>query len=63
MPAGSVWPATARPQETIDRLLPTIRYDVRFESDRIREFGFPGFHRIRQGGQRRRKHRAAGRVP
>jgi hypothetical protein len=47
-PAGSVWPATARPQETIDRLLPTIRYDVRFESDRIREFGFPGFQRIRQ---------------
>lgn len=36
------------PQETIDRLLPTIRYDVRFESDRIREFDFPGFQRIRQ---------------
>ena len=36
------------PKETIDRLLPTIRYDVRFESDRIREFDFPGFHRIRQ---------------
>jgi len=36
------------PQETIDRLLPTIRYDVRFESDRIRDAGFPGFHRIRQ---------------
>ena len=36
------------PQETIDRLLPTIRYDVKFESDRIREFNFPGFHRIRQ---------------
>ena len=36
------------PQETINRLLPTIRYDVRFESDHIREFNFPGFHRIRQ---------------
>ncbi|WP_395541670.1 DUF5928 domain-containing protein [Neotabrizicola sp. sgz301269] len=36
------------PQETIDRLLPTIRYDVRFESDRIREQNFPGFQRIRQ---------------
>ncbi len=36
------------PKETIDRLLPTIRYDVRFESDRIRDAGFSGFHRIRQ---------------
>jgi hypothetical protein len=36
------------PQEVIDRLLPTIRYDVRFESDRIRDAGFPGFSRIRQ---------------
>ncbi|MES2666760.1 MAG: DUF5928 domain-containing protein [Pseudomonadota bacterium] len=38
------------PQETIDRLLPTIRYDVRFESDRIRDLGISGFHRIRQAG-------------
>lgn len=36
------------PRETIDRLLPTIRYDVKFESDRIRDAGFTGFHRIRQ---------------
>ena len=36
------------PQEVIDRLLPTIRYDVRFESDRIRDAGFTGFARIRQ---------------
>ena len=36
------------PQETLDRLLPTIRYDVRFESDQIRDAGFPGFHRLRQ---------------
>ncbi len=38
------------PQETIDRLLPTIRYDVRFESDRIRDAGFPGLYRIREAG-------------
>ncbi len=36
------------PKETIDRLLPTIRYDVSFESDRIREAGFSRFFRIRQ---------------
>jgi len=36
------------PQEVIDRLLPTIRYDVKFESDRIRDAGFSGFSRIRQ---------------
>ncbi len=37
-------------QETLDRLLPTIRYDVKFESDRIRDAGFRGFHRLRQSG-------------
>ncbi|MGA0541218.1 DUF5928 domain-containing protein [Neotabrizicola sp. VNH66] len=36
------------PQETLNRLLPTIRYDVKFESDRIRECNFPGHYRIRQ---------------
>ena len=36
------------PQEVIDRLLPTIRYDVKFESDGIRDAGFAGFGRIRQ---------------
>lgn len=36
------------PQETIDRLLPTIRYDVVFESDRIRDSGFPHLYRIRE---------------
>ena len=35
-------------QEVIDRLLPTIRYDVKFESDGIRDAGFTGFGRIRQ---------------
>lgn len=37
------------PAETIQRLLPTIRYDVKFESDRIRDAGFANFYRIRQG--------------
>ncbi|PJF09255.1 DUF5928 domain-containing protein [Pseudorhodobacter sp. MZDSW-24AT] len=36
------------PQDTLDRLLPTIRYDVTFESDRIRDAGFRNLHRIRQ---------------
>ena len=36
------------PPEVIDRLLPTIRYDVKFESDRLRDANFPGFCRIRQ---------------
>ncbi|MBC2834168.1 DUF5928 domain-containing protein [Paragemmobacter straminiformis] len=38
----------ATPKETLDRLLPTIRFDVRFESDRIRDAGFAGYHRIRE---------------
>jgi len=36
------------PQETIDRLLPTIRFDVRFESDRLRDAGFRDMSRFRQ---------------
>ena len=36
------------PPEVTQRLLPTIRYDVKFESDRIRDAGFTGFSRIRQ---------------
>jgi hypothetical protein len=32
----------------LDRLLPTIRYDVRFESDRIRDAGFPSFYQLRE---------------
>jgi hypothetical protein len=35
-------------KETLDRLLPTIRYDVRFESDRIRDANFPHHYRIRE---------------
>lgn len=36
------------PKQTIERLLPTIRYDVSFESDRIRDAGFVNLSRIRQ---------------
>jgi len=36
------------PAATINRLLPTIRYEVRFESDRLRDAGFTGFTRLRQ---------------
>ena len=38
------------PQATIDRLLPTIRYDVKFEGDRIRDAGFANLSRLRQAG-------------
>jgi len=36
------------PQEVIDRLLPTIRYDVKFESDKIRDADFSNLRRIRE---------------
>ncbi|PZQ96659.1 MAG: glycosyl transferase [Cereibacter sphaeroides] len=35
-------------QDTIDRLLPTIRYDLKFESDRLRDSDFDGLFHIRQ---------------
>jgi hypothetical protein len=38
------------PNETLQRLLPTIRYDVRFESDQIKEVGFEHHHKLRQNG-------------
>ncbi|GAB4387113.1 DUF5928 domain-containing protein [Albidovulum sp.] len=34
--------------ETLSRLLPTIRYDLRFESERIRDAGFANTHRMAQ---------------
>lgn len=34
--------------ETLARLLPTIRYDVVFESERIRDAGFANYRRLRQ---------------
>ncbi len=33
-------------EDTLAQLLPTIRYDVLFESDRIRDEGFANYHRI-----------------
>ena len=36
------------PPETVARLLPTIRYDVTFEADRIRDAGFENHFRMRQ---------------
>ncbi|PID40184.1 MAG: glycosyl transferase [Rhodobacterales bacterium] len=36
------------PQETLDRLLPTIRSDMVFESDRIREANFDNHHKMRE---------------
>jgi Family of unknown function (DUF5928)/Core-2/I-Branching enzyme len=38
------------PVAALDRLLPTIRYDVKFESDRLRDLNLPGHFRMRQGG-------------
>ncbi len=34
--------------EFLDRLLPTIRYDIRFEADRIRDSGFENLYHLRQ---------------
>jgi hypothetical protein len=36
------------PEAALARLLPTIRYDVRFESDRLRDLNLAGHYRIRQ---------------
>ena len=38
------------PQEAIDRLLPSIRSDVLFESDRIRDAGFENYYCLREVG-------------
>ena len=34
------------PREVFEQLLPTIRYDLKFESDRIRDANFPALYRI-----------------
>ena len=34
------------PRETLDRLVPTVARDFAYESDQIRDEGFPGYHRI-----------------
>jgi len=36
------------PRETLERLLPTIRQDITFEIDRIRDADFENHHRIRE---------------
>lgn len=40
------------PPETIARLMPTIRYDVKFESDRIADADFDNFFRIHEDASR-----------
>ena len=37
--------------DTLDRLLPTIRNDMIFESDRIRDAGFEHLQRVREGAE------------
>jgi hypothetical protein len=37
------------PPAALAQLLPTIRYDVRFESDRLRDMDLAGHHRMREG--------------
>jgi hypothetical protein len=37
------------PPDTMARLLPTLRNDLRFETERIREAGFANLYRIREG--------------
>ncbi len=48
MPSASGWPANAPRARRIDVLLPTIRSDVVFESDQIRDAGFDNFYRMRE---------------
>jgi len=38
----------ATPETTLQTLLPTVRFDVRFESDRIRDADFSHLHHMRQ---------------
>ncbi|MFO1201273.1 MAG: DUF5928 domain-containing protein [Tabrizicola sp.] len=38
------------PVAAMEKLLPTIRYDVKFESDRLRDLDLPGHFRMRQSG-------------
>ncbi|MFC7703047.1 DUF5928 domain-containing protein [Plastorhodobacter daqingensis] len=45
---GLAGPAT--PPETLARLLPTIRFDMRFESEQIRDADFPNLTRLREDG-------------
>ena len=40
------------PRETVDRLMPTLRYDFAYEGDRIREADFPRVFQITQNADR-----------
>ncbi|MGR3436460.1 MAG: DUF5928 domain-containing protein [Shimia sp.] len=42
--------APESPGEVIDRVLPTIRHDVAYEHERIRDAGFANHTRLREGG-------------
>ncbi len=44
-------------EETLARLLPTIRYDIMHEADRIRDAGFPHHHEFREQPRSRRMRR------
>lgn len=46
------------PKETLDRLLPTIRYDVRFESDQVKQRAFDRHNKLRQSGDAEENARA-----
>ena len=35
-------------QDTLGQIIPTIRYDIAFESERIQDSNFQGYHRIQQ---------------
>ena len=39
------------PPEVLTRLLPTIRFDMAFEADRLREAGFEGYERVHQSAE------------
>jgi len=39
----------ATPEAALRTLLPTVRFDVRFESDRLRDAGFPRLFHLREG--------------
>ena len=50
MPIASGLRARPRGRGALARLLPSLRYDIRFEGERIMEAGFSGLHRLREAG-------------
>ena len=49
-PCQARGPRERTPPETLERLLPTIRRDVSFESEEIRDAEFPNVTRMREWG-------------